>query len=99
MTLDVESTTTLPCVQDSPPGLSQGNSASRKTLQTDLAGNTGFLAPSVKARKIVARIDPSSGQAIQRYPATGGGGGVTVGFGSLWLTNTGPGSVWREPIH
>jgi streptogramin lyase len=47
----------------------------------------------------VARIDPSTGEVIRRYPATGGGGGITVGFGSLWVANTGPGSVWREPIH
>jgi streptogramin lyase len=47
----------------------------------------------------VARIDPATGQVIQRYPATGGGGGVAVGFGSLWVSNAGADSIWRYPIH
>lgn len=46
----------------------------------------------------VARIDPASGKVVQRYAATGGGGGVAVGYGSLWVANVGSDSIWRYPI-
>lgn len=46
----------------------------------------------------VARVDPTSGTVVQRYPASGGGGGVAVGFGSLWVGNVGADSIWRYPI-
>jgi streptogramin lyase len=47
----------------------------------------------------VARIDQQTGQLTARYPATGGGGGAVVGFGSLWVANTASGTVWRTPVH
>jgi streptogramin lyase len=48
----------------------------------------------------VARIDPASGNVIARYPAeaAGGGGGIAIGFGSLWVANFGTGTIWRTPI-
>jgi sugar lactone lactonase YvrE len=48
----------------------------------------------------IARIDAATGSVIGSYPAdrAGGGGGTAVGFGSLWVTNVGKGTIWREPI-
>jgi hypothetical protein len=48
----------------------------------------------------IDRIDPANGKVQAVYPAgrEGGGGDITVAFGSLWVDNTGSDSVWREPI-
>jgi streptogramin lyase len=48
----------------------------------------------------IDRIDPASGKVQAVYPAglEGGGGDITVAFGSLWVDNAGSNSVWREPI-
>jgi glutamine cyclotransferase len=46
----------------------------------------------------VARIDPATGDVIANYRATGGGGGIAVAFGSLWVANAGADTTWREPI-
>jgi streptogramin lyase len=48
----------------------------------------------------IDRIDPASGKVQAVYPAgrEGGGGDITVAFGSLWVDNAGSDSVWREPI-
>jgi len=46
----------------------------------------------------VARLDPSNGHVQQRYPATGGGGGIAVDSGALWVANAGSDTIWREPI-
>ena len=41
----------------------------------------------------VLRIDPKSNKVIERW--TGGGEGIGVGFGSVWLENHDVGNVWR----
>jgi DNA-binding beta-propeller fold protein YncE len=48
----------------------------------------------------IDRIDPATGSVLGIYPAArdGGGGGLAVAFGSLWVENVGADSVWREPI-
>ncbi len=46
----------------------------------------------------VTRIDPKSGKAVGTYPATGGGGGSYVADRSLWVSNMGANTVWREPL-
>jgi len=48
----------------------------------------------------VDRVDPAAGRVIGVYRAAddGGGGGLAVAFGSLWVDNAGTGSVWREPL-
>ena len=48
----------------------------------------------------VARIDPETGSVTKRYPAdrAGGGGGIAVGFGSLWIGNFDSLTIWRESI-
>jgi streptogramin lyase len=46
----------------------------------------------------VSKLDPATGKVTGTYPAGGGGGGITVAFGSLWVVNAGLDSVWREPI-
>lgn len=58
-------------------------------------------AGSVWARtsgNAVTRIDPATGNVIRTYPATGGGGGMSVAYGSLWVANAGADSTWREPL-
>ncbi|MGN6798135.1 MAG: hypothetical protein ACTHKS_08300 [Gaiellaceae bacterium] len=47
----------------------------------------------------VARIDPATGKVVGRFAASGGGGGIAVGFGSLWVANAGADTIWRYPIH
>ena len=69
----------------------------------DQWGNIGISAGqgSVFARtgpKIVSRIDPTTGRVVAHYGATGGGGDVAVGFGSLWVTNFGTDTTWRIPL-
>jgi streptogramin lyase len=44
----------------------------------------------------VTRIDATTDAIVSHYTATGGGGDVAVGFGSLWVTNFGTDSTWRE---
>jgi streptogramin lyase len=48
----------------------------------------------------VDRIDPTSMRILATYRAdrAGGGGGLAVAFGSLWVENAGSDSVWREPV-
>jgi glutamine cyclotransferase len=50
---------------------------------------------------VVSRIDPQTGQVSATYPADpqGGGGHLAIGFGSLWVTNTGSDTVWRDAIN
>jgi streptogramin lyase len=47
----------------------------------------------------VARLDPADGHVQKRYPATGGGGGIVVVSGALWVANAGSDTIWREPIN
>jgi hypothetical protein len=46
----------------------------------------------------IARLNPSNGHIVARYPATGGAGGIAVTNGALGVANFGNDSVWREPI-
>lgn len=48
----------------------------------------------------IDRVNPATGRVIAVYRAAddGGGGGLAVAFGSLWVDNAGADSVWREPI-
>lgn len=48
--------------------------------------------------KTVLRIDPVNGKVLSTYPASGGGGGIDVGFGSLWVANFINDTTWREPL-
>ena len=47
--------------------------------------------------RTVARISPTSGKVVARYPAAGGGGGVAFGFRSIWVANFAENRVWRIP--
>jgi streptogramin lyase len=47
----------------------------------------------------IARIDPTTGTVIARYPASGGGGWFTISNGSIWVANADDNTVWRLPIH
>jgi hypothetical protein len=46
----------------------------------------------------VLRLDPKTGRVTARYPATGGGGGIEVAYGSLWVTNFINDTTWRIPL-
>ena len=45
----------------------------------------------------VSRIDPSTGKVIATYPSATHGM-QAVGFGSLWVGNSGDSTVWRDAI-
>lgn len=45
----------------------------------------------------VSRIDPKTGNVIARYP-TATHGMQAVGFGSLWVGNSGDSTVWRDAV-
>jgi streptogramin lyase len=59
------------------------------------AGDDVYLRTSNTS---VAKIDATTGAVVARYPATGGGGGIIVAYGSLWVVNANAGSLWREPL-
>jgi hypothetical protein len=59
------------------------------------AGDDVYLRTSDTS---VAKIDATTGAVVARYPATGGGGGIIVAYGSLWVVNANAGSLWREPL-
>ena len=46
----------------------------------------------------IDRIDVRTFRVTKRYPATGGGGMLTVAFGSVWVANAAADTVWREPL-
>jgi streptogramin lyase len=59
------------------------------------SGNEVYLRTSDTS---VAKIDATTGAVIARYPASGGGGGIAVAYGSLWVVNALTDSVWRERL-
>jgi streptogramin lyase len=46
----------------------------------------------------VVQIDANTGKVTAQFPAAGGGGGIAVAAGSLWVVNAEDGTVWREPL-
>lgn len=42
----------------------------------------------------LTRIDPTTDKVVQQFTGEGGGA-ISVGLGSIWLTNTAAGNVWR----
>ncbi len=46
----------------------------------------------------VIQVDSVTGSLIASYPAGRGGGGMAVGFGSLWVANFSDGTLWRVPL-
>jgi streptogramin lyase len=46
----------------------------------------------------VVKIDGATAKVVARFPAAGGGGGIAVADGSLWVVNAADGTVWREPL-
>jgi hypothetical protein len=63
----------------------------------DIVASGGSLYVRLAGDRVV-RIDPKSGAVTARYPATGGGGGIEVAFGSLWVTNFIADTTWRIPL-
>jgi hypothetical protein len=47
--------------------------------------------------KQIVQLAPNL-EVQHRYPAAGGGGTIAVAFGSLWVTNAGVDTTWREPL-
>jgi streptogramin lyase len=58
-------------------------------------GDTVYLRTS---NTEVVQIDGKTAKVTGRFPASGGGGGIAVAAGSLWVVNAGDGTVWREPL-
>lgn len=46
----------------------------------------------------IARIDTRTRRVVATYPASGGGGDMAVGFGSLWVANFADDTIWRIGI-
>ncbi|CAN5151479.1 hypothetical protein BH24CHL7_BH24CHL7_01050 [soil metagenome] len=46
----------------------------------------------------IARIDTRTREIVATYPASGGGGDMAVGFGSLWVANFADDTLWRIGI-
>jgi streptogramin lyase len=48
----------------------------------------------------VAEINPETASIVKSFAAdpAGGGGGMGVGFGSLWVNNFGVGTLWRDDL-
>jgi len=44
-----------------------------------------------------SRIDPETGKVIRTYP-TASHGMQAVGYGALWVGNSGDSTVWRDRI-
>lgn len=70
----------------------------------DAPGQAGHITVgggSVWARTqftLLARIDPASNTVVERYSDVRGLGDVDVGFGSVWLSDSGFNKVWRLPL-
>jgi streptogramin lyase len=47
----------------------------------------------------VVQLDTTSGKVLGSFPATGGGGEIAAGFGSLWIANAAVDTVWRIRLH
>ena len=60
----------------------------------DIADGAGRIWVRAGDRRIVA-VDPRTGRPTDRRPASGGGGNIEFGFGSLWAANAADDSVWR----
>ena len=60
----------------------------------DIAAGDGRIWMRAGDRAVVA-IDPRTARVTGRRPASGGGGNIEFGFGSLWVANAADDSVWR----
>jgi streptogramin lyase len=47
---------------------------------------------------LLAKIDPTTGQIVERYTDRKGLGAVVVDFGSVWLSDFAFNNVWRVPV-
>jgi DNA-binding beta-propeller fold protein YncE len=63
-----------------------------------IVASAGSVWVRTSDRKVV-RIDVRTGRVDRTYPASGGGGGLAVAFGSLWVANAGDDTVWRIRLH
>jgi outer membrane protein assembly factor BamB len=59
-------------------------------------GNRVFVRSSDTT---VTEVDATTGRAVHTYPAGGGGGdGIAVGAGAVWVPAAADGAVWRDQI-
>jgi hypothetical protein len=63
-----------------------------------IVAGAGSVWVRTSDRKVV-RIDARSGRVVATYPASGGGGGLAVAFGSLWVANAADDTVSRIRFH
>ena len=63
----------------------------------DIVAANGSLFMRSSGTQVI-RINPKTAAVTARYPATGGGGGIAVADGSLWVTNFISDTTWRIPL-
>ena len=59
-----------------------------------LAAGGGRVWMRAGDRRVVG-VDPRTARVVADRPASGGGGNIALGFGSLWVANASEDSVWR----
>jgi YVTN family beta-propeller protein len=64
---------------------------------SDIAVGEGFVYARSQYT-LLAKIDPASGEVVERYTDRKGLGGVVVDFGSVWLSDFAFNNVWRVPV-
>lgn len=77
------------------PGISVGDLYQLGNV--DLVAENGSLFMRNGPNSVV-RINPTTGKITATYPASGGGGGIEVAYGSLWVTNFIRDTTWRVPL-
>jgi hypothetical protein len=75
------------------------------TADAGMHGSGGDLAASANwlwargSERLLVRVDPRSRQVVERYGPDAGNGSVVVGFGAVWISAPGRGTLWRLPLH
>lgn len=77
------------------PGISVGNLDQFGYIDLVAAKGSLFMR---NGPKTVLQIDPATGKVTATYPASGGGGGIEVAYGSLWVANFINDTTWRIPL-
>jgi hypothetical protein len=80
--------------------------ASRLSLRVTPLSTSGDADIAARGARVWTRVNDTTvvelsaadGRLIRRYAATGGGGGLDIAYGSLWVANSAADSIWRYPL-